>query len=187
MSKKGRYYGYTLIEIMVTLVIVTILSSLASVQYFRMAEKSRQAEAIEVLTRVFRGYKILVADELLNIDPASSSHYQYLPPSKRRLTNMTAGTWDPNIAGPTWVWGVLGFEDNPNNNAALDFAYDFLPQGITSGQAGCGGAGGFGSFLSSPHNVAVARRKDSAGNPTCDRYIYIDCDNGTIGKSSTYQ
>ena len=184
MNEKRRDYSYTLVEITVTLVIVTILASLVSVQYFRTVEKSRQAEAIEILTRVYRGYKILIVDELLD------SSYQINNPDNQLTNQSNSEEWDPGIPNSvqnTWAWGVLGFEENPNTNAALDFAYDFLPKGINAEGAGCGGAGGYGSFLANPHNLAIARRKDNAGNPTCDRYIYIDCDNGTIIKSNTYQ
>lgn len=177
MSEKRRDYGYTLVEIMVTLVIVAILATLASVQYFRMVEKARQAEAIEVLTKIRRGYRILVVDELID------NTYKR---SNADLTNGTA--WNPDISGADWDWGVLGFEDNPNNNAALDFAYDFLPREIQSSQINpsCTGGQSLPFLPDSNNNLAIARRREGAAY-SCTRYIYINCDNGTIGKSSTYQ
>ena len=54
-----------MIELIVVMAIVLVLVSFSSVRYFRMVEKSRASEAVEVLTRIFRGYKIRQIDEEL--------------------------------------------------------------------------------------------------------------------------
>ncbi len=59
-SKKS----FSLLEMMMVALVLTILVSISAAQYFRAAEKARTAQATEVLTKIYRGYKVRVAEEL---------------------------------------------------------------------------------------------------------------------------
>jgi prepilin-type N-terminal cleavage/methylation domain-containing protein len=54
--------GFTLIEIVVTIVLIGILASVAIVQYTVVIEKSRGTEAKDVLLRAYAGYQRLMFD-----------------------------------------------------------------------------------------------------------------------------
>lgn len=58
--KKRR--GFTLIEVIITIVLVGILASVAIAQYSAFVEKSRGAEARDVLLRAYAGYQRLMFD-----------------------------------------------------------------------------------------------------------------------------
>lgn len=57
MNSKNSIKGFTLIEIIVALIIVGVLASIALPKYGRVMERSRQAEAISILS-VMRGAQL---------------------------------------------------------------------------------------------------------------------------------
>ena len=184
-DRRSNLKSFTMVELVVVIIVIGILAYISAPQINKAIEKSRQAEAIEVLARIYRGYKILVIDGFLD-----ESSYRYNPSSARRLTNQTSGTWNPVIAGADWDWEVLEFDGNPNSYADY-FYFDFLPNGIPAAQAGGGPPGRncaseWNSFLSSSNNLALAVRRNSDGSKDCVKYIYIDCQTGSITKSSSY-
>ncbi|HAJ56804.1 MAG TPA: hypothetical protein DCL35_03430 [Candidatus Omnitrophica bacterium] len=54
--------GFTLIEIIVTVILIGILASVAMTQYTAFVEKSRGMEAREVLLKSYGGYQRLMID-----------------------------------------------------------------------------------------------------------------------------
>ncbi|MFH0940712.1 MAG: prepilin-type N-terminal cleavage/methylation domain-containing protein [Candidatus Omnitrophota bacterium] len=55
--------GFTLIEMIVVVIVLGILVSIAGVQYSKIIEKSRGAEAKQVLLTAYAGYQRRVANE----------------------------------------------------------------------------------------------------------------------------
>lgn len=55
--------GFTLIEMIVVVIVLGILVSIAGVQYTKVVERSRGAEAKQVLLTAYAGYQRRVADE----------------------------------------------------------------------------------------------------------------------------
>ena len=89
--------GFTLIELVVTMVIIGILAGAAIPSYVRFVEKEgRSAEAREVLNKAYAGLRKYIMDEL------------------------------PLGGGNPISWGKLGMSD-PNANAARFFNYNILP------------------------------------------------------------
>lgn len=176
--------GFTLIELMVVLIIVVILTTFSSTQYFRFVEKNRGAEAIEVLTRIYKGYKIMVIDEIL--DPAT-----YDNPPDNKLVDGTR--WNPKVGDEGDPkdddWARLGFEENPNKNPALFFSYNFKPKGTTIASP-CAAEFGFPDNIMD-NNMAIANRRNAQvafNQGSCnDGAIIINCDTGEIDKTDEYQ
>ncbi len=54
--------GFTLIEMIMVVIILGLLASIAGVQYFKVIEKSRGAEAKQVLLTAYAGYQRRVSD-----------------------------------------------------------------------------------------------------------------------------
>lgn len=55
--------GFTLIEMIVVVIVLGILVSIVGVQYSKIVERSRGAEARQVLLTAYAGYQRRVADE----------------------------------------------------------------------------------------------------------------------------
>jgi prepilin-type N-terminal cleavage/methylation domain-containing protein len=55
--------GFTLVEIIIVVIVLGILASVAGVQYTKVVERSRGAEAKQVLLTAYAGYQRKVADE----------------------------------------------------------------------------------------------------------------------------
>ncbi|MEK7849831.1 MAG: prepilin-type N-terminal cleavage/methylation domain-containing protein [Candidatus Omnitrophota bacterium] len=87
--------GFTLIEMIVVVIVLSILASIAGVQYSKIIERSRGAEAKQVLLTAYVGYQRRVAEE----EPAAWS----------------------DINGQ---WGKLGMSD-PNSPPTCYFIYSF--------------------------------------------------------------
>lgn len=62
-SRVKNKRSLTMIELMMVAVMITVLASVATARYFKTVEKSRGIQAMEVLTRIYRGYKIRQIDE----------------------------------------------------------------------------------------------------------------------------
>ena len=99
--QKVNTRGFTLLEVIISLLIMSLLAAIVIPGYKNYTEQVRKTGALSVLTRIYHGYKRLVIDDL------------YIPfGPKFMLTN------GKNF-GTTFNsdWGVLGFDQDPNNIA----------------------------------------------------------------------
>jgi len=188
---KKRINSFTLIELIVVMMIIGILAVISMPVLSRMIEKSRQAEAIDILTRMYKGFRVLVTDEIVDAGTAGFINgtlpYYFNPDESDSCCN------PPGRSGSGW--SALGFPQNPNeqyNN--LYFSYDFLKKGESSPTRD--------SSLGSPPGVpnnsngihwGIAYRKLSNNRLAnklfpvdFNKRIYIYMNNGTIVKSSDY-
>lgn len=178
--------SFTLMELIATIIIIGILASLALPNLAKTIERSRQAEAIDILTRMYRGYKILIIDEIIN--PTTGNFMNgtvFNPDESNILPNNPTGRSDLS-------WKALTFPQNPNyqyNN--LYFSYDFLKAGEQSvNRSDCIGTPPTATGAA----WAIAYRKLSNNKVTgtelypvdFNKRIYIYMNNGTIVKSSDY-
>ena len=89
--------GFTLIEVVITAVIIGILAGAVLTNYARVVEKeAKSVEAREVLNKAYAGYQRLLMDD------------------------------EPIGGGNPVSWGRFGMSD-PNGNAGRFFNYDILP------------------------------------------------------------
>lgn len=187
--RKDSLTGFTLIELVAVVIILAILASV-SIPIFRgTIEKSRQAEAITILTRMYKGYKILIIDEQLN--PSTDNFYNttvFNPDESNILPNNPIGRSDMS-------WKSLGFKENPNYESSnLYFSYDFLKAGESSWDRP-DSQGTKPTVPSGSPSWGIAYRKLNntwiAGMELYpvdyDRRIIIYMNNATIVKSSHYQ
>ncbi|MFC1709159.1 type IV pilin protein [Candidatus Omnitrophota bacterium] len=205
--------GFTIIEMTVVMVVVGILASISVPKTNKIMQKSKQAEAINMLTKMYRGYKTAIIDGVL-VDEANSymlyNYTLYGNPSTQSLCfNPDESNQSPNDPSDRSVgsWAALGFEQNPNyETTGLYFSYDFLKP--TAGWA----PDDYASTGSSPRsnamrpssaggtqNIGVAwlkvnRDNTQDGDEFYDIYdepdgkwIFIDMHTGKIFKGSYYQ
>lgn len=202
MNKKHKFLtGFTLIELMVVVVIISVLASLAIPLFSKTIEKSRQAEAINMLSMMYKGYKDLIVDETLcksgnsynfcngsDFNPDESDSYPDNPPGRSSTS-----------------WGALSFDNNPNHaNSNLYFSYDFLkPKSggwqdrdyLSQGDSSDGrNPPGIRPTGYDNVNMGVAWRKTRNSYGYNNQYpidntkwIIIDMDTGAIVKSDTYR
>lgn len=57
-----NFKGFSLLEIVITVVVLGVLASVAIPKYLEIIEKSRGAEAREILYKAYAGYKRLVVE-----------------------------------------------------------------------------------------------------------------------------
>ena len=67
-----RRKGFTLLEILIVVIIIGVLASVAISKYTWVIERSRSAEATEVLLKAYAGYKRLLMDDE-DVSPPSLS------------------------------------------------------------------------------------------------------------------
>lgn len=91
--------GYTLLEVMLVVIVMAILASITIPRVITIVERSRGAEAREVLYKTYAGYQRYVEDNT-----------SALP------------------AGDTSKWMMLGMS-NPNSMTGRFFNYSFTPAG----------------------------------------------------------
>ncbi|MDD5006051.1 MAG: type II secretion system protein [Candidatus Omnitrophica bacterium] len=182
--------GFTLLELIVTAIIIGILASLSVPQFVKGIEKSRQAEAIDILTKMYRGYKIAIIDEVICLPAGNFCNGTTFSPEESDYSAVNPyGYSQPS-------WAALGFESNANNiyntsyftyQALLPNEYIFVntPTGRYTNTRPTG---------SNSAIIGVAYRKTSNTRQDYSlfpidtaRWIYINLTTGAIGKSSHYQ
>ena len=184
--------SFTLIELMIVVIIIGVLASIALPRFSMIIEKNRQTEAINILTKMYRAYKILIVDEILN------EQGNFINGTNPALFNPDeCNSYPNNPLGRSDVgWQALGFNDNLNEETdTLYFSYDFYkanegqPSGIGYGRTDGHRPSGSGSN----DIIGVAWRKISNDRKILSffeidssRWIYIDMDTGKIYKSEYY-
>ncbi|MDD5618808.1 MAG: type II secretion system protein [Candidatus Omnitrophica bacterium] len=188
MIKKEK--SFTLLELITATVIISILLTIFLPKFIKNIAKSRQVEAIDILTRMYKSYRILAIDEI--IDSATGNFINGTTPADR--FNPDESNVFPDSTGRSdFSWKALGFSQNVNykyNN--LYFSYDFLKSSETSATGT--GRVGTGRPPSSAGIIAVAWLKTSSDKPwgelfsvDFNKYVFIFMNNGTIVKSIDYQ
>jgi type IV pilus assembly protein PilE len=99
----NKKVGFTLIEILITVVIIGVLASVSITRYSSVLERSRGAEATEVLLKSYAGYRRLMIDsEIVN--------------SSVPLTWTRLGMSDPNTpANRFFNYTILPNVNNPTS------------------------------------------------------------------------
>lgn len=125
--------GFTLIELVATIIILAVLVSIFIPQLNKAVEKSKQAEAIDILNRMYKGYKTAIIDEMLVRLENSYMFYNwsswpYNVQRQQRSFNPDESDIEPGNPDERspLSWVLLGFEGNPNYQDGLLFSYDFL-------------------------------------------------------------
>ena len=200
--------AFTLTELMAVVIIIAILGTIAAPLYFARVEKSRKAEAVTMLLRMYKGYHTAIIDE--DLVPCQNSYNLWnhtCSGNERRWFNPDESDRSPNV--PTGrsdlSWKVIGFEENPNlEQDHLYFTYDFLkPNNWPSDDSHSAGPPprpmrpNDGQAAFNGMNMGVAWRKD--GNtknwqdfydifPESDgKWYCIDLDTGVIYNGTAYQ
>lgn len=186
--------GLTLVEIMAVVIIIAVLATLSAPKFFDMVEKSRRAEAGQMLSRMYKGFQTLIIDEGLKFEGGvwkfynTSDWLEFNPDESNILPNVPTGRSDRS-------WKALGFEMNPNyEQLTMEFSYDFLNNNDNSETGSPGRIGTGRPPGSNGITIGVAWYKTSNEKPwgqlfpvDFDRYLYVCMNNGTIVKSSHYQ
>lgn len=212
-NREMRLKGFTLVELMVVIMIVGILASILFPRLNKAKDKSKQAEAMEMLTRMYKGYKIAIMDGLLVPQFDNYKLYNYTlygnPSRQRRCFNPDESDSDPDRPSDRSQdsWIVLGFGRNPNyDNNDLHFSYDFHKPETSSwvnddrrstGSSPRGNSGIRPSSAGVNQAIGVAWLKSGYsqdGNgfyPIWDepdgKWLFIDMDTGQITKGSYFQ
>jgi prepilin-type N-terminal cleavage/methylation domain-containing protein len=206
--------GFTLIELIVVVITIGVLAAIASPLFFKAIENSRQAEAVNILARMYKGYKTAIIDEVLITCDNSVNFFNHTctQPDEKHWFNPDESDSYPSYNGghSAMSWKALGFEQNPNYpyDNKLYFSYDFLkpnqmgwtneekqsPGPSSTGRGGGGTAPRPGGAAYNNVNMFVAWRKTGGYdngyelyNINSTKYIFIIVENGTIVKSSDYQ
>jgi prepilin-type N-terminal cleavage/methylation domain-containing protein len=181
--------GFTLIELVIVMIIIGILASIALPQFGSILTKSKQAEAYDVLARMYKGYRGLLADGVINVSSGNFADGSVFNPDESDiLPNSPNGRSDLS-------WKALGFEKNSNylGNAEskLYFSYDFLKVGENSNLRSVY-LGARPTCITAPWAIAYRKISNSWIPGTelfpvnYDERIYIYLHNGTIVKSSPF-
>lgn len=212
-NKIIRLRGITLVELVVVVIIVGILTSILLPQLNKAKDKSKQAEAAEMLTRMYKGYKIAIMDGLLVPEDDNYKLYNYTaygnPSRQHRCFNPDESDQSPDVPSDRSQdsWIALGFGRNPNYDCNdLHFSYDFLKPATTywvtrdcesTGSSPRGSSGIRPSSAGANQALGVAWFKSGYsldGNgfyPIYDepdgKWFYIDMDTGRITKGSYFQ
>lgn len=185
MIKKEK--SFTLLELITATVIVSILLTIFLPKFIKNIAKSRQVEAIDILTRMYKGYRIALIDEVIDSGTVNFVNGTVFNPDESDiLPNNPTGRSDLS-------WKALGFPQNINykyNN--LYFSYDFIKVGEQSNdRSDCLGTRPTAS--GAPWAIAYRKRSNTWVTGTelfpvnYDQRIYIYMNNGTIVKSADYQ
>lgn len=85
--KQDRRFGFTLLELLVVVIIVGILASVAIPQFSRMTNKSRRAEARNILAAMMtaelvyyqeqNSFTSVLTELLVTVPPTSSTNFNY--------------------------------------------------------------------------------------------------------------
>ena len=163
MHKKNK--GFTILEVVAVVIIISILASLGLPTYQNLLERSKAAEVYPIFKRVREGYLARVADG--TIDPNTGKNTE------------TGNTWIAGVVGMASDKGwALIFMDNPNADPSRYFAYTILILG--PGQP------------RSQNQILAMRRTGlppySPYTPSYDlnRNIQMYLDTGDISKTSPY-
>lgn len=182
-----RQKGFTLIEIMAVVIIIGVLAIIAWPKFYSVVEKSRKAEAINILSRMYKEYRTLIIEEVL-IPGGDFTNGSTFSPKES----------DHNVVDPLGVspssWISLGFECNPNMvHDNLYFTYQVLNAGDNYFTHSATGHDGYMPPGSTSQTVGLAFRKTgpraeySLFPVNTQKWIFIYMNNGTIVTSSHYQ
>ncbi|MFH1777082.1 MAG: type IV pilin protein [Candidatus Omnitrophota bacterium] len=73
-----RKTAFTLIEVMITIIIVAILATLAVPTYMKMAERAKRREAIATLNTIFAAERVYCTERRTYIDAAAAAEWAAL-------------------------------------------------------------------------------------------------------------
>ena len=115
---KNSNSGFTLVELMIVVIIVTILTSIAVPSYFEQIRKSRRTDAMNLLTDC-------AAAQARNYSTAS-------PPTYLTLAQLTAANLCNNGVSPKGHYQITNVA-NPNcaaNNGAANWCFIITAQAV---------------------------------------------------------
>ncbi|HET9620185.1 MAG TPA: type II secretion system protein [Kofleriaceae bacterium] len=136
---RDRESGFTLIELMVTVVVIAILASIALPSFFG---ESRKTRAMSEVQPMFNDLRVRFEQYLQENGkyPANQGEATFLPPgapSKPRALDPSIDPWktlkfrpsgeDKVICGYTWATGLANDASNIGGEARADFNFTVAP------------------------------------------------------------
>jgi prepilin-type N-terminal cleavage/methylation domain-containing protein len=111
--------GFTLIELMITVAIIGILSSIAIPEFQRLALRARQAERRHVVSTIKRGVEdVYVQRGALPRNLAGACQPSCPPANTRRVANWSAGDWKEILRS-------VGGSGAPDIEGSVYYSYQF--------------------------------------------------------------
>jgi len=184
-----------LLELLIVTFIIGVLASIAMPMFFKAIESSRQAEAVHILSRLYKGYReITLIDHLMVFDTDQiADPNEWVPGSGDFTFEIGIGGGSNTRRDASFYY--LGFDENINTVTHYRFAYFYSKSGNNGGSLqGLTGAPDYWWVPDDSPVFCAARKKEGENNPPTNvgshletnKYICIYCTNGTIYRNTKY-
>jgi len=185
-QQKSQRRAMNLLELMISVVIIGILAGLSIPRFGKLIESSRQSEAINIMMRMYKGYKELTTIERLMVFGDDSMQ------DVKGCTGPNQFTFALGIQGNQgWIdcsFFYLGFDESLNENTRPYFTYFYYGNNTPCTQDDCNA-----NVPVAPAKFCAIRKAQDNTAPNnnngldFNRYVCMACINGTLYKSYDYR